>query len=394
MALLKFTLPLFFIIFGAGELLKVRFVSAVAIGTIDVVLALLLVVWFFAFKHKKYLLSGALVLFVATLILSLLLNILNYTPNQLVVSSFYILRFVLYASMYFVFVDLGRKYIQFIPKLLLLTGVVVLGIGFIQYFLFPSLANLYYLGWDQHMNRMFSSFLDPNFAGAFFVLTLIFSFILRDKILSKKYTKFIYVFIILNFIAIFLTYSRGALLMLLVSVISYSAFTKNWKLTAGLIGAFVIIFLILSPRFNMEGTNLLRMASVEARIESTKTAVNIWQENPMGVGFNAYRYAREKYGDLDNSKFLPSHAGAGVDNSFIFVLVTSGVLGLAAYLFLIYKIFRLGFDNIKRNKFALVLVVSIIGLSANAIFINSLFYSFIMLWIFILAGFTESSVRE
>lgn len=394
MALLKFILPLFFIIIGFGELLKVRFVSAVAIGTIDIVLALLLVVWFFAFRQKKYFLTGALILFVLTTIFSLLINIFNYTPNKLAVSFFYILRFVLYASMYFVFVDLGRKYKKFIPKLMFLAGVVVLIIGFLQYFIFPSLANLYYLGWDQHMNRMFSSFLDPNFAGAFFVLTFIFSFILRDKILPKKYTKFVYMFIILNFIAIFLTYSRGGLLMLLVSVISYSAFTKNWKLTTGLVGAFIIIFLVLSPKFNMEGTNLLRMASVEARIESTKTAVNIWQENPMGVGFNAYRYAREKYGDLDNSKFMPSHAGAGVDNSFVFVLVTSGVLGLVAYLFLIYKIFRLGFNNIKKNKFALVLAVSIIGLSANAIFINSLFYSFIMLWIFILAGFTESSERE
>jgi hypothetical protein len=394
MALLKYFLPFFFIIIALGEILKVRLVSAVTIGTIDFAVAFLLLIWVIGFKKEKYFLRKALILFVVAAIFSLLININNYSSNQLVVSALYILRFIVYASMYFVFVDLGKKYKTLIPRCMFLVGFIVLVIGFLQYLFFPSLQDLHYLGWDKHMYRMFSTFLDPNFAGAFFVLIFIFAFILRDKIFPQRYTKFVYIFLIFNFIAIILTYSRGALLMLLVSVITYSALTKNWKLTAGMFVSFVIIFLVLSPKFHFEGTNLLRFASVEARIESSKTALNIWSDNPMGVGFNAYRYAREKYGEKDNSRFFPSHAGAGVDNSFIFVLVTSGVLGFGAYIYLLYKMLRLGIDNIKKNKFALVLVVSLIGLMANAMFINSLFYSFIVLWIFILAGFTESSLRE
>ena len=157
---------------------------------------------------------------------------------------------------------------------------------------------------------------------------------------------------------------------------------------------FVLIFFILSPQFNVESTNLLRFASVEARIESSREAILIWQKHPLGVGFDTYRYARNKYGDKNFSYYGPSHAGAGVDNSFILVLVTTGIIGLGAYIYLIYKTFRLGFDNIKKNKFAVALIVSLAGIVVNALTINSLFYSFIMLWIFILAGFTESSLRE
>src|SRR3989344_4212784 len=77
---------------------------------------------------------------------------------------------------------------------------------------------LYYLGWDEHLYRLFSTFLDPNFAGAFFVLYFLFALnILIDSL--KKQTKFFSLFIglmsFLALIAIFLTYSRSALLMLI-----------------------------------------------------------------------------------------------------------------------------------------------------------------------------------
>lgn len=182
--------------------------------------------------------------------------------------------------------------------------------------------------------------------------------------------------------------------MLLACVLTYSAITRNWKLTGGLVVSFVLVFFILSPQFNFESTNLLRFASIEARISSTESALNVWKENPMGVGFNTYRYAREKYGEVNDYIYGPSHAGAGVDNSFILVLVTTGVVGLVAYLYMISRMFKIGYGSIKKNKFALVLVVSLVGIIINSFTINSLFYSFILLWIFTLAGFTESSLRE
>lgn len=250
------------------------------------------------------------------------------------------------------------------------------------------------MGWDMHQNRLFSSFFDPNFAGAFLVLILIFTFILKDKIFPKDWKFVPFLFLALNLIAIIFTYSRGAFLMLLTSVVVYSIITKKWLITLGLIFVFIVSFIFLSTKFDLESTNLLRVTSIEKRIDSSKTAIEIWQKNPLGIGFNAYRYARIKYDfNLDKTNLI-SNAGAGVDNSFVFVLVTTGVIGLGVYLYLLYKIFRLGFDNMRKNKYALVLTLSLIGLVVNALTLNSLFYGYFMIWIFVLAGFTESSLRE
>ena len=181
--------------------------------------------------------------------------------------------------------------------------------------------------------------------------------------------------------------------MLIICVVIYSALTHKWKLTAGIICLFAVIFFVLSPIFSVENTNLLRFASVEARIGSSKSALEIFQKNPMGVGFNTYRFAREKYGKTDWTGAGPSRAGAGVDNSFILILVTTGLFGLISYVYLLYKMFKLGVANLKNNKFALVLIVSLGGLIVNALFINSLLYSFFMVWVWILAGLTESNSR-
>ncbi len=394
MALLKFLIPLLFVVYSLGEVARIRIFSSVSSGIFDLVLVVVLLVWLFFIKKKEYSLKNSILLFSAVALFSLIINITKFSSEQVFISSLYLIRFVLYAGVYFVFADIGKDFKNKIPKYMLITGVIVIALGFLQYIFYSSLKNLYYLGWDDHMFRLFSSFLDPNFAGAFLVLFIVFIFIMRERLFRQKWKWVSYVLLLLNFIAIILTYSRGALLMLLVCVVIYSTLTKNWKITGALIGAFILIFFILSPKFYVENTNLLRFASTEARIETSKRAIHIFKENPMGVGFNSYRYARLRYEQGDWTHFGPSHAGAGVDNSFILVLVTTGILGLFAYIFMLYKIFKMGFLGIKKDKIALVLVVSLGGLIVNSMFINSLFYSFLMVWIWILAGLTQSNLRE
>lgn len=391
MVLLKYLFPLFFITFAFAEVLKIRVLTFAAIGVVDLILLLIVAIWLIKSKKNKYELKKPLIIFISLAIFSLVINLLRFSQNEMIVSSLYLVRFVFYSLIYFVIIDSFKVVGKRIPLFMTVSGVLIIIFGFLQYFLYPSLKNLYYLGYDEHMFRLFSTFFDPNFAGTFLVLFLFFIFILKDKIFPKKYKYLSYLILLFNFIAIVLTYSRGAILMLVAGVVIYSAITKNWKLTAGIVGLFAAIFLILSPMFYIENTNLLRFASVEARIDSTRTAIEIFKDNPQGVGFNTYRYAREDYGDLDESIYGPSHSGAGVDNSFAFVLVTTGILGFGAYLYLLYRIFKLGFGNIKKNPYALVLIVSLGGLIVNSLFMNSLFYSFIMIWIWVLAALTESN---
>jgi O-antigen ligase len=174
--------------------------------------------------------------------------------------------------------------------------------------------------------------------------------------------------------------------------LTYSIIQRNVKIVIGLILLMISVFVILSPRFYLENTNLLRTVSTKERLGTSEKALQIFIKNPMGVGFDTYRYARQKYGETDASRFGPSHSGAGVDNSIIFVAVTTGILGLISYLYLLYSTFKLGLS--KKNKYGLILVISLAGLIVNSLFINSLFYSFVMVWMWSLAGLTENSSRE
>jgi len=393
-ALLKYLFPLLFLAFSFGELARIRLFASVNSGFFDLILVCILGIWILFSKKSKYNLLKPLLIFSGVAFLSLIINLGKFHLDQIFISSLYLVRFILYAGIYFVLIDTDKKLVKKIPIYMMFSGLIILVVGIFQYFLYPSLKNLYYLGWDDHMYRLFGTFLDPNFTGAFLVLLLVFIFILREKLFQKKYVWVSYLIIAVNLIAIVLTFSRGALLMLLICVVTYSFISKNWKITGGLILGFVIVFFILSPKFYVENMNLLRFASTEARLESAKSALSIWQDNPMGVGFNTYRFARKAYEPTDWTDFGPSHAGSGVDNSFILVLVTAGFVGLGAYLYLLFRMLRLGFSNIKNNKFALVLTVSLVGLIGNSLFINSLFYSFLLFWIFVLAGLTESSLRE
>lgn len=332
-------------------------------------------------------------LFVGICMLSLLVNINLLTISEIGASLLYLIRFIVFLVLYFVVLDLDKKFLSKVPYIMALAGFIVLIIGYIQYFFYPSLRNLFYLGWDEHLYRMFSSFFDPNFAGAFFSLYLFLIFNLIQENLRKRQKYMAAIFGILGFFtftAIFLTYSRSAILMLFTGLIIYSVLKR--KLYIVFVFTFVVLAsIILSPKaFRTEGTNLLRKVSSEARITSAKEAISIFSKNPIfGVGFNAYKFARLRYGFSD-FKFYPSHAEGGTDISFLFVLATTGILGLASYIFLLFEIIKLAYSKYKKNFIALVLLISIVSLMVNSLFINSLFYSFFMFWIWILVGLTEN----
>lgn len=396
MVLLKYLLPVLFILFGFGELFRIQLPNSAGVGAIDFVIVSIVLIWFFTVKKSKYFLKSSMLFFIAVCLISVVVNLGKFQMNEVMVGSLYLMRWALYACLYFVFVDVGKRYREKTSVYMIISGFIVLVIGFIQFFLYPSLKNLYYLGWDDHLYRLFSSFLDPNFTGTFLVLFLIFVFIIRDRFKSSK--KVIYLLnssLVFTFLGIILTYSRSALLMLMVSSLIYCVIQKNFKIILGLLAALVIIVIVLSPRFYLVNTNLFRIPSLAQRIENSKEALGIYQKNPiLGVGFNNYRFAREKYGFPDTTPWGFSHSGGGSDSSFALILATTGIPGILIYVYLLYKLFKLGLSKIKKNPFALILVVSLGGLIVNSLLLNSLFYSFIMIWMWILAGLTESNSRE
>ncbi len=284
----KKIIPIFFFVFllafSLGEVARFILPNGVAIKAIDAATLFFVVVSIFTFrKHfKKPKLTKPILIFLSIAVLSLIANYRALKIDELYVASLYLLRWAMYAGVYFIVFNFDNSLKKKVPGLLLIAGSFIMLLGFVQYLFYPNLRNLYYLGWDEHLYRLFSIFLDPNYAGAFFVLF----FLVILGVFMKKRSWPLGVLGVLDLIAIILTYSRSSYLMLLVGVFIFLLLKGQKKILL----VFVILFAVGISVFSVfglksEGTNLLRITSSEARIPSAKNAIAIFQNNPiLGVG--------------------------------------------------------------------------------------------------------------
>lgn len=332
------------------------------------------------------------VVFFVICIASLALNIYRLSFQQLIASVLYPVRWVLYAGVLFIIRNFSFAEKRFVSYLMLWIGALIVGIGYVQYFYYPYLKNLYYLGWDDHLYRMFSVFLDPNFAGIFFVLYFI--FLLGNVFIAttSRVRIILGLQIVITFIAVFLTFSRTSIIMLVISTSIFLLLQSKLKLLIPLMFSILLFFLLASPFFYLENINFFRHASSIARIESARHAVQIFKDNWLfGVGFNSYRYAQIHYGFRTTISGLQSHADAGTDNSYLFVGATTGIFGILVYLFLLGTIITQVYQRFKKEKkvYQTVFLASCGGILFSSMFINSLFYPSIMLWLWVLLGLSD-----
>lgn len=370
----------FLFLFPFGEVVRLPLLPNVSIHPSDIAIGIIAICSIpYLLKNKKHYLFRPMLLVSGVFLLSLLVNIFSYDLGQLFVAVLYYIRFVFLLLFFLVVSSLDASFKKRTHWFLTIVGFIIVSLGYVQYFFYPNLRNLYYAGWDEHLYRMFSTFLDPNFAGAFFVMYFMFV-TTRFRIESGMTGRMLYG--LLSFItlgAILLTYSRSAYLMLGVSLLVFLLLQRQKKLLFGLLGVVLLIPILFFFSPKSEGTNLFRTTSSNARLVAMQQAITIIKDNPIfGVGFNAYRYAQEKKGFLiETSK--ENHAGAGTDNSFLFVLATTGIVGFGVYLYFWYVILK------KTHKDA-VIFATVIGLFVNAMFINSLFYPPIMAFLWIELG--------
>lgn len=400
LSVLVFSIPI-------GQIGRLQISQTVTTTITDILVLLTLGVFFTRLLFKKERMKGdisflkLLMLFGLIGAVSLLVNSARLTIDTFFVSFLYLFRWMTYAFVSIVAINLTILWKRRVFVVMGITGGFTLLAGYMQYFFYPDLRNLYYLGWDEHLYRMFGTFLDPNFTGAFLVLyslLLAAFFVNAMKRESIKKALILGLLLLLCTIAVFLTYSRSSLIMLFTSATLFFLLLKTKKDISYRVKFFVLavfilcaaVFSLFSPRsFQTEGTNLLRTASIASRSESMQRAITIFLDNPLlGVGFNAYRYAKERYGFIKEKRYtFPDHAGAGVENSYLFVLVTTGIVGFLIYTVMWFSILRSSYKK-RGDVFSLALFSSTVGLLVHAMFINSLFYPSIMLWIWVLAGIT------
>ena len=369
----KFLIILLFAVFPLGQLDRFNLAgSEVVIHLNDAIVAVvtLLLTWHHRREFLQNLKTDALVkplgFWLLAILASLAVNLPHLTSRQLLISGLYPLRWFLYAALYLAVAPLPEKSRSLIRPGLIFAGLTVSFVGLLQYIFLPDVSFLKTLDWDDHYYRLVGSFLDPGFTGAILVLALILAV---EKILQNPLQKLFWFLSLGVYTTLALTYSRATYLMYLVAFVVISLARRSSKIF--LVAALVLFFtLLVLPRPFGEGVRLTRENSAWARLRNWQQSAEIWSKHPLfGVGFNAYRYATNS-----SSK---SHDGAGADSSLLLVAATTGLLGLLSYLYILKRLFLQG-----RND--LVFIASFFAVLVHSAFNNTLFYPWIMEWLWLL----------
>lgn len=370
-----------------GQTVKIPLLN-LGVTVLDIVVIFLCLLGLLKLKQtlKKppiWVLTASIFIFIA--LLSLALSPLNLDAVQNLASLAYLIRFADFILLgWLIYSGVFPEIKKNISTILILSGVGLAILGLLQLIFLSDLRFLASSGWDPHYFRVVSTFLDPNFVGAFFVLTLLVLF--QNRAIAQKWYKLLFV---LSYTSLLATFSRGAYLMFIASFAILTILNKSVKLaiftiilSLGLFLGFTIYSqVVAAPR------NIDRVQSAEYRLDSWQQGVKMFLDHPiLGVGYNSYRYALRQY-NLADEQFLASRGASSNDSSFLFVAATTGVLGLTSYLLFLGSILWSGFKS--KNY---ILVAGLTGLIAQSFFANTLFYPFLLLWIILVAA--SNSVSE
>jgi len=311
--------------------------------------------------QRRKIFSGPIVkpllIFLCAASFSLLFNFAQGKSFDLTMSSLYLLRLIIYPSLFFAARYIG---IARLKKHLTISIVIFLSLCLTQYFVFPDMRFLKNLGFDDHYYRLIGSLFDPNFTGAI-LAALALMLIEKDKIILS-----------LPFVGMLaLTFSRASYLSFAVGVVYLLITHKKIKLFLFLLFLGVIVLLI--PKPSGEGVNLLRTFSIFSRIESWQQGLGLFYQRPIfGWGYNTLR-------SLTGFRFQ-------IDNSFIYLLATTGIVGLSSFINLLWVLRK---STVDRG-----VLVGALSLLVHSLFNNSLFFIFIMAFIWLSLGFGQKSLKE
>lgn len=354
-------LVLCFLIFPFGQLLSSNL--------LDILVAAIAVLYLAESKLKIQTSS----LFSLVLIFSFAVSLTSFNPSETLIGFLYLLRLFSYLILPLAIMQTKISKLD-LQKYLVLASLTASIFGLLQYLLLPDLRFLKTFGWDDHYFRLTFPFLDPAYTGIVFVVTIL--YLLGTKMFTKH--KFNLMLAILVS-ALALSFSRASLGALIVGLVFLQY--KNSISFLKIIHILVLIFIIIAiaPKPGGEGVNLARVNSLVQKLENYDKGFEIIHKYPLfGVGFNNLCLVRER--SMQNS-----NACHGLDNSFLFIWATSGILGLIAFTHLVYQIF-------KRSNFQFKAIL--LAIIFHSLFTNTLFYNFIMFWLCIAwVSFRDDTLR-
>ncbi len=325
---------------------------------------------------KNFLLAG---------LFSLLFSIALFKTSAALWGGFYLLRFFAYVSFSLVVWDLLKRKSFLKERLfnsLIAVSLMTAVFGWIQYFFYPDIRPLLEWGWDEHLYRLIGTFLDPGFTSLILVFGFLLSFV---KYIQTKNRKIIVLLSVFLF-SIAFTYARAGYLALMVGILVLSFFFKKVKLGLFQIIFFLVVVLLL-PHPAGEGVNLIGTRSIYFRIANYSQILTIIKQSPvLGIGFNNLCLAKEKFtGVIDEN----SHACSGSDLNILGILAMTGIVGTIIFIKMTIEISR---EAIK-NTYGKILLGAGSALIVHSLFVNSLFYPWVMGYLGILLAITFSKTK-
>lgn len=302
--------------------------------------------------------------------------------HERLVSMLYIVRWLEYALLIFIVADIvvtARHARQIIYWLFLAAAALVV-LGFAQLRIFPDFRFMVPEGWDPHIGRLLSTWFDPNFIGGFFSFVALIAGALALH-LSGKLRIALWTLAALLFTGMVLTFSRSGYAAFIAGAVVLTILTSR-RLFLLLVVIAGLVFMSV-PRVQDRVMGAVQIdETAQLRVTSWKNALEVAHDYPItGIGYNTYRYVQVDYGFQRDAA---EHSAGGSDSSLLTLLVTTGPLGLAAYLWIIWAMAsiawnarREGSDAFERGL-GLGALAALVSVVAHSLFINSLLFPHMM----------------
>ncbi len=351
----------------------------------------------------------------------------DYKLKEIAYGLLYPVRIIATLAVTIVITNVFKKYeihldkiFKFIINNYLIVGVV----GILQLVFFPQAYDfydifykigVYFTNPDPHVDRLLSTYFDPNFLAACLIIPTILALDLFSRTGKKRYFIKIAFFITV----IVLTVSRSGVAGLCMALFIYAMCTvriKNKKLVIekfqkrafGVMIATAIIFIMLTLFSNVRvfkrilGT--LDDESTYARVSdwsnatkiiaSKEEVVNKTEEDDdddinilFGIGYNMIGFTSSNQGKSSSAAF-------GNDSSLLLIAISSGMVGSVYFAVVVGK--KIIIDYIERYKFKNNISIITIILTSLAVcnFNNLLFYILWLFPMFILLNLEKEKIEE
>ena len=321
---------LVFLLFSLGQIGRVSFLNQqVNFYLYEILMGILLLFYFLKLKFtplkklfddQKWIFWGWVYL-----LISFFIKFFDYSFFENIVSFLYLLRlffyFLFFTYLYFYYQKKVKK--DLVLGFLIFSFLTVI-FSFVQFFLYPNLRNLAYLGWDVHQNRVFGVFFDTSVAASVYGIVFL-------LLLNYNYKRFFF-FLPAFFLLLYFTYSRFVIFSFFLTLFLF--FLKKSSLKYFLMTfVFLVFLLIFFPQRSGIGVNLDRLFSIESRIKENILGIKMGLKNFLfGIGYNRIRYLRQRNNLIWKSDFNINHGASSFQSTYVTLFVTVGILGLLFFL--------------------------------------------------------------